>query len=188
MRRAFTPLLFLCILFFGAAAATAGDAPLRSDGIHTQPWMKSLSFLDLKEDLEEAKANGKGLVILFEQPGCGSCERLHEENFSKKELVSYITKHFDVIQINMFGDNEVTDFEGNVTSEREVTQDLMINFSPTTIFYGNDGKELFRVPGYLKPYYYQSAFEYVVDKGPQNRLLFPRWLKAKRDRLKGKSS
>jgi len=39
----------------------------------------------------------------------------------------------------------------------------------------------------LKPYFYQSAFEYVVDQGPQKKVLFPRWLRGKRDRLKANS-
>ncbi|MCW8837036.1 MAG: thioredoxin family protein [Rhodospirillales bacterium] len=174
----------LTLSLFWCTTVTAGDAPLRSDGIHTQPWMKSMTFLDFKEDLAEAKAKGKGLVMLFEQVGCGACERLHVENFSIPELVKTVTDNYEMIQINMFGDNELTDFDGQVMSERELAQKMLVNFSPTTIFYDENGKEIFRVPGFLKAYFYQSAFEYVADKGPQNKLLFPRWLKAKSDRLK----
>lgn len=157
---------------------------LRDDGIHTEKWMKSLTFLDLKDDLAEASSKGKGLVIIFEQPGCGSCKRLHEVNFQKPELVDYITKHFEVIQINMYGDNLVTDFDGEELSEVKFTEKLLINFSPTTLFIGADGNEVFRIPGYLAPNFYISGYEYVVDEGPQKGILFPRWLKAKRDRLR----
>jgi len=186
MRRLGLPLVLFTLLVF-PLTVWSGEAPLRDDGIHTQPWMKGDSFLDLKEDLAEARAAGKGLVILFEQIGCGSCKRLHEVNFAEPELVDYITAHFDVLQINMYGDNEVTDFDGEVLSERAFNEKRMINFSPTTLFIGADGAEVFRVPGYLKPYFYQSAFEYVVDQGPQKKVLFPRWLRGKRDRLKANS-
>jgi len=175
------------LLAFGALSATpAGAMEMRSDGIHTESWMKSMTFLDLSDDLAEAKDQGKGLVLLFEQPGCGSCKRLHEVNFQEPALVDYLTQNFDFIQINMYGAKQITDFDGEVLSEAKYAEKHLINFSPTTLFIGADaadGAEVFRLPGYFKPYFYQSGFEYVVDQGPQNGVIFPRWLKAKRDRL-----
>ena len=171
--------LLILPTFVSAAQATE----MRSDGIHTESWMKSMTFLDFKEDAAEAKAKGKGLVLIFEQPGCGSCKRLHEVNFQEKPLVDYINQHFDVIQINMYGDNLVTDFDGEELSEVRFSEKVLINFSPTTLFYAPDGTEIFRIPGYLAPNFYQSGFEYVVDEGPQKGIMFPRWMKAKRDRL-----
>lgn len=173
----------LMAVFVIVCASSAQALEMRSDGIHTEKWMKSMTFLDLKEDLAEARAQGKGLVILFEQPGCGSCQRLHEVNFQDQGIVDFISKHFDVIQVNMYGDNLITDFDGEQLSEVKFTEKLLINFSPTTLFIGADGTEAFRIPGYLAPEFYLSGFEYVVDEGPQKKILFPRWLKAKRDRL-----
>lgn len=184
-----TTLAAVSLVALGVAPATLGlpstaqALEMRSDGIHTESWMKSMTFLDLKEDAAEAMAEGKGLVIIFEQPGCGSCERLHEVNFQEKPLVDYITQHFDVMQINMYGDNLVTDFDGEELSEARFSEKVLINFSPTTLFYAPDGSEIFRIPGYLAPEFYQSGFEYVVDQGPQKGIMFPRWMKAKRDRL-----
>ncbi len=172
------------LLAFGTLSANpAGALEMRSDGIHTESWMKSMTFLDLSDDLAEAKAQGKSLVVLFEQPGCGSCKRLHEVNFQEPPLVEYLTQNFDFIQINMYGAKQITDFDGEVLSESEYAAKKLINFSPTTLFIGADGAEVFRLPGYFKPYFYQSGFEYVVDQGPQNGVMFPRSLKAKRDRL-----
>lgn len=184
-----TTLAAVSLLALGLVSSALGLAPaaqaleMRSDGIHTESWMKSMTFLDLKEDAAEAKAKGKGLVIIFEQPGCGSCKRLHEVNFQEKPLVDYITQHFDVMQINMYGDNLVTDFDGEELSEVRFSEKVLINFSPTTLFYAPDGSEIFRIPGYLAPNFYLSGFEYVVDEGPQKGIMFPRWMKAKRDRL-----
>lgn len=182
--RAFAAVMALGLALTLAFTQAAQALDMRDDGIHTEKWMKQLSFLVLEEDLAEAQAKGKGLAIIFEQPGCGSCKRLHEVNFREQPLVDYITKHFDVLQINMYGDNIVTDFDGEELSEVKFTEKHLINFSPTTLFIGADGQELFRIPGYLKPYFYQSGFEYVVEEGPQNGILFPRWLKQKRDRLR----
>lgn len=153
MRRCITLLApFAAVTFMVVLGVFAHDAQaleMRSDGIHTEGWMKSMTFLDLKEDLAEAKSQGKGLVIIFEQPGCGSCKRLHEVNFQEQPLVDFITQNFDVLQINMYGDNLVTDFDGEVLSEVKFSEKLLINFSPTTIFFGADNAEIFRIPGYL---------------------------------------
>ena len=167
---------FLLSIAISSSSLVAGST-MRDDGIHTESWMKSMTLLDLKEDLAEAQKKNKGLVVLFEAPGCGSCKKLHEINFQKPDLVKFIRNHFEVLQINIFGDNEVTNFDGNVINEKKLAQKLGIHFTPTTVFYGKGGKELFRMPGYLNPRFYKKGFDYVLDGGPQKKILFPHWIR-----------
>jgi len=47
-----------------AVASEIGD-----NGLHIQPWFRD-TFKDLREDLAEANAEGKRLVLFFEQRGC----------------------------------------------------------------------------------------------------------------------
>ncbi|MFC1673372.1 thioredoxin family protein [Pseudomonadota bacterium] len=165
------------------SAPPASASEMREDGIHTESWFKNMSFLDLREDLAEAKEAGKGLVLLFEQPGCGSCKRLHEETLQDKGVIDYLSTNYDIIVLNMFGSKEVTDFDGEMLTEADFAEKHMTHFSPTTLFIGDDGKVVFTVPGFKNAYFYQSAFEFVADRGPQQDIMFPRWLRAKRDRL-----
>ncbi len=168
--------LTLCLVaVLITAPATASDTAKRPDGLHYQDWIKNLSFLDLKEDLADAKAAGKGLVLLFEAPGCGSCRKLHEVNFQDKDLVAYIRKYFDVVQINLFGDKTATSLSGADASEKGLAQEFRVHFTPSTVFLDDSGKEAFRVHGYLPARFYRSAFEYVVDKAYERGILFPRW-------------
>lgn len=173
------PLVRLIVLCAFALAAWTGvqasESAQRPDGLHYQPWIKNLSFLDLAEDLAEARADGKGLVLLFEAPGCGSCKKLHEVNFQDPDLVAYIREHFEVVQINMFGDKTATTIDGADTSEKALAQEFMVHFTPSTVFLTEDGKEAFRVHGYLPVPFYKSAFEYVVDRAYERGILFPRW-------------
>jgi thioredoxin-related protein len=39
------------------------------------------TFLDLREDLETANAQGQRFVVIVEQRGCIYCTRMHEEVF-----------------------------------------------------------------------------------------------------------
>lgn len=176
-----TALTLASLAFLSAPQAHASE--MRDDGIHTESWFKNMTFLDLREDLVEAKDAGKKLVLLFEQPGCGSCKRLHEETLQDKGVIDYVSANFDVIVLNMFGSKTVTDFDGEELTEAELAEKHMTHFSPTTLFIGDDGKVVFTVPGFKSAYFYQSAFEFVADNGPQQNMMFPRWLRAKRDRL-----
>ena len=67
------------------------------DGLHKTPWMQD-TFKDLREDLEEANAEGKRLVLFFEQIGCIYCTKMHKEVFSKEKVSNYINDNFFVVQ------------------------------------------------------------------------------------------
>jgi thioredoxin-related protein len=169
-------LIVLCAVALVAwTGVQASETAQRPDGLHYEPWIKNLSFLDLAEDLAEARAAGKGLVLLFEAPGCGSCKKLHEVNFKDPDLVAYIRTHFDVVQINLFGDKTATTITGADTSEKALAQEFMVHFTPSTVFLTDDGTEAFRVHGYLPARFYKDAFEYVVDRAYERGILFPRW-------------
>ena len=52
------------------AAAELGD-----DGLYKAAWMRE-TFKDLSEDLAEANAEGKRLMVLIEQRGCIYCKKM----------------------------------------------------------------------------------------------------------------
>lgn len=111
-----------------AQATTIGD-----DGLHKEPWMRE-TFKDLREDLSEANAEGKRLLVLIEQRGCIYCTKMHEEVFSDPAIADYITDNYFVVQINMFGDVTVTDFDGTELPEKQMVNRWGAMFTPTMIF------------------------------------------------------
>ena len=114
--------------FAVAAAAEMGD-----DGLHKQPWMRD-TFKDLREDLAEANAEGKRLVLFVEQRGCIYCKKMHEEVFVVPELSDYIEENFFVVQMNLHGDDTAVDFDGEVASQSDLMRKWGILFTPTLIF------------------------------------------------------
>ncbi len=139
------------------------DTPRERD-IQYPEWFKN-SFLDLQEDLSEALENGKtGLIIYFGQKNCAYCEALMQINFGReKDIVEYTRRHFDVVAIDIWGDREVTDLQGEVLTEKNYAVREQANFTPSLIFYGKDGAELLQLRGYYTPYKMRAALEYVVD-------------------------
>ena len=128
MRRIAT-LTALLALATPALAVEMGD-----DGLHKPHWLQE-TFLDLAEDHAEATANGQSLMILIEQRGCSYCRKMHEEVFTDPRIETLLEEEFYVLQINMFGDLEVTDFDGTVLSEKDMTVHWGALFTPTMMIF-----------------------------------------------------
>lgn len=107
------------------------------DALYHQDWFVD-SFMDLKEDYATAKAAGKRLVVIFEQRGCIYCVKMQTKTLSRKYINDYVRKNFDVLQINLWGDKEVTDFDGTKTTEKKLAARWGVIFTPTTIFFKDD--------------------------------------------------
>jgi thioredoxin-related protein len=122
-------LVFTMVFCSCVSAAEVGD-----DGLHKAAWMQD-TFLDLSEDLDEATAAGKRLMVLIEQRGCIYCRKMHQEVFVIPEIEQRLMDQFFVVQINMFGDLEVTDFDGTALPEKDMVKRWGAMFTPTIMFF-----------------------------------------------------
>lgn len=165
------------------------------DGLHMQSWFHE-SFLDLREDIADAEAEGKRLMIMWEQRGCPYCKRLHEVNLRIPQIVDSISKDFMVIQLNLWGDREVTDFDGEVLKEKDLASKWRVMFTPTLQFFpqtpndigaqsGADA-EVVRIPGYFKPFHFYFLLHYAKTNGYESEPNFQRWLGGIADKLEEK--
>ena len=167
------------------AAASNDGVTVGDDGLFKQDWFLD-SFLDVGEDLTEAAADGKGLMVLFEQRGCPYCRELHRVNFARAEIRDYLLANFNTVQIDLFGSRETTDFDGEAMEERDMASKWGVHFTPTCVLFSpkSAGRktlaeaESFRMPGYFKPFHYISGLEYVVT-GTYEEMSFQRYLQAK---------
>ena len=112
---------------------SANSAEMGDDGLHKQEWFAT-TFKDIGEDMEAAADEGKRLAIVFEQRGCIYCRRLHEKVLSDPKVSNYIKENFMVVQYNLYGDEEVTDLDGEALSEKQAAKKWRILFTPTVLF------------------------------------------------------
>lgn len=148
-------------------AAEIGD-----DGLHKAAWMRD-TFKDLSEDLEEANAEGKRLMVIIEQRGCIYCRKMHEEVFVVPEIEKFIEDNFFVVQINMFGDVEVTDFDGTTLPEKEMVKRWGALFTPSIYFFPEDVPEdatasqaaVANMPGAFGRWTTFNMLNWVVEEG-----------------------
>jgi thioredoxin-related protein len=129
MIRFFAVVATLMALVAPVSAAEIGD-----DGLHKPSWLRE-TFKDLREDLQDANADGKRLLVIWEQRGCIYCTKMHEEVFPAPKIDALIRENYFVVQLNLFGDVEVTDFEGTALPEKEMAQRWGVVFTPTMMFF-----------------------------------------------------
>ena len=125
-------LIILIFLYFITPIYVFSEE-IGDDGLHKQIWMRD-TFKDLREDLNEANMEGKRLVLMLEQRGCIYCSKMHNDVYSRDDISSYIEENFYVVQLNLHGDLEVTDFDGEVLSEKAMARKWNILFTPTVLY------------------------------------------------------
>ena len=161
------PLLLLLLnIPAGAAPEPAVIEGGVNPGYHEPPaWFKS-SFLDLREDVGEAKGAGKRLLLYFYQDGCPYCKKLLEDNFGQRAIAQKTRKHFDVVAINLWGDREVVDLAGRSESEKRFAESMKVMFTPTLLFLDGEGREVLRINGYYHPHKFNVALDYAAKAQP----------------------
>jgi thioredoxin-related protein len=140
------------------------DSSLTHPGYQEKPdWFKE-SFLDLRDDVKEATAANKRVMLYFYQDGCPYCAKLLKDNFGKQEIADKTRKNFDVIAINMWGDRSVTDVEGKEATEKTFAAALKVQYTPTLLFLDETGKVALRLNGYYAPDKFEVALDFVAGK------------------------
>ncbi|NEX22153.1 thioredoxin fold domain-containing protein [Thiorhodococcus mannitoliphagus] len=126
-------------------------------------WFKD-NFLDLREDVAEARAQGKlGLMVLFTTEGCSSCAAFIQRSLGDPELSSRVRSHFDAIGLEIFSDAEMVDPQGDPMRVKAFAKRAGAGFAPTLLFYGEDGALLFRGVGYYPPERFRLVLDYLTE-------------------------
>ena len=171
----------LCSLFLGYASAEENYPlsilPTESDpefqtfddfpeirNINYPDWFKD-SFLNLQDDMEDAKQAGKkGIILYFGQQHCPYCENMLHTSLSRPDIEKYILKYFDPIAIDMWGNLPVTSLDGVTLLEKDFSDGEKVLFSPTIMFIDTQGNKNLTLKGYYPPYVFRAAVDFVVGE------------------------
>src|SRR5262245_23380269 len=146
--------LLLALAF--CAAARAQEVP---------EWFAE-SFLDIREDAAEAAKDGKRLMLYFMQDGCPYCKRLVTVNWTQPHIVEKTRRSFMPVAINIWGDREVTAADGRRMPEKRFAAALKVQFTPTLVFFDENGSVAYRINGYLPPEEFYAALDGAIGNAP----------------------
>jgi len=174
--------LFLAVTVLLAGIAGALAAEVGDDGLHKQAWFAT-TFRDIKEDMATAKAEGKRLALIFEQRGCIYCRQVHENVLTDPQVRDFIKDNYMVVQYNLYGDEEVTDLDGEALTEKTAARKWRVTFTPTIFFMPEeaDGKRdvgastVAVMPGAFRKGTFLDMFQWVHKKGYETDEGFQRY-------------
>lgn len=166
----FGRLLLACGVLLVSLSAVADDATAVKRGVikggvaHEVPsWFKE-SFLDIQEDVDEATAENRHVMLFFQLNDCPYCARMLEESFEAEAMKALIQDNYDVIAINVKGDREIAFNEEVSLIEKELSEKLSVRSTPAILFLDKDNNAVVRVDGYRSPKRFKHILNYVSDK------------------------
>jgi thioredoxin-related protein len=157
-------LLLPFFLIAAGAGSAQGESPVASPYAIDIPKWFTESFLDVKEDIREAAREDKRLLIYFGQDGCPYCKALMKVNFTQPDIVATTRRNFTPIALNIWGDREVTWVDGRKVSEKELAKILRVQYTPTLVFFDEEGHVVLRLNGYYPPEKMRPALAYVSQR------------------------
>ena len=126
----------LCALFLIAQPLQAADYQAFFDE----------GFGDFQEELETANDEGKKAVLLmFEMDECPFCHRMKRTVLNQPEVQEFFHEHFKIFTVDVEGDVEVVDFQGNTTAEKDMAlKQFRVRATPVFQFVDLEGKPIKR--------------------------------------------
>ena len=167
-----TPLTLMILMFVGFTNAYAeGKVGVIKGGANYSllPWFKK-SFLEITEDVEEAKEGNKHVMLFFHLDGCPYCEQM-VQNFDKAFLKGSIQENFEVIAINIRGDLEVAMDEDQTLSEKALAAKIGVQWTPTVVFLNQKNEIVAKTNGYRTPQKFKQVLDFVRHKAYETQTL-----------------
>ena len=133
-------------------------------------WFIDSPFLELNDDLANARAAGKqGLMVVYSTEGCSYCGRFIKKSLGDPQIAALIRKHFSSVGLEIFSDTNLVGPQGQETTVKAFAKQEGVMFSPTVLFYDNDGKRVLRITGYQSPVRFKTTLQYVIGKHYQTQ-------------------
>lgn len=157
--------LALSLVYNGGACAERMDsyriAKRGTADLKHPEWFKH-SFLDLRDDLSEARAAGKrGVIIFFSQSACQHCQAFLDTTLKEPDIRERLQKNYDIIGLDIFNDLEVTTVDAKKMAIKDFAQVEKARFTPTLVFYGVENERLMCIVGFYPPEKFRKVLDYI---------------------------
>ena len=134
-------LLLICLIYSGTALSAGGRDPYE--------YFFDDTWGNFHEELQNARNQGKqGILIFFEMDECPFCHRMKETVLNQPEVQAYFKAHFLNFAVDIEGDLDVTDFDGQAMKQKDFAFKInRVRATPVFAFYDLTGKRVVRFTG-----------------------------------------
>ena len=126
-------------------------------------WFKA-SFLDISDDVEDAKNKEKHVMLFIHQDDCPYCAKMIRDVFIKSRNTNVLKEDFDTIAINIRGERDVTLNAGETMTESKTAEHFGVRLTPTIVFLNQSNEEVYTMNGYRGPEAFGEILSYVNRK------------------------
>lgn len=144
----------------------------------------SQSFGDLTEELQNARDAGKkGIMIMFEMDECPFCHRMRQTVLSRPDVQQYYKDNFLNLHIDIEGDVEITDFQGNPTTMKQFAAVHRVRATPVFQFFDLQGNPIHRgrYTGATRDYQEFILLGRYIAEGANQQEPFTRYKRAQKN-------
>jgi len=172
--------LCLVALLVASLSGTAFAAdPGRDPGQH----FFNQTFGDFSEELDTARDQGKaGILLMFEMDECPFCHRMKTTVLNQPSVQDYFREHFLIFPVDVEGDLEVVDFEGNPDTQKDFAlKQFRVRATPVFAFFDLDGNLVARYTGATRDdEEFMRLGQYVVEEAYKDTT-FTKYKRAQQD-------
>lgn len=129
------------------------------------------------------------LAVFFEQGECHACDVLHAQPL-QDPAINWIFHEFDSVQLDRWADDVVITPDGEKTTAKEWADKLNIFYTPTIVFFDENGKEIIRVDSVVRFFRLRNVLNYIQNKGYLSEPNYQLWRAQNRmlGRMEGEES
>jgi thioredoxin-related protein len=129
-------------------------------------WFVNDPFVDLETIRVEAQTEGRqGIMVLFTTQGCSYCDAFVRRSLGNPQLASRLRAQFASVGLEVFDDTEMTSPSGQQLPIKQFAETEGAEYTPTLLFYGDDGTRILRVVGYQSPERFGRILAYLSEEG-----------------------
>jgi thioredoxin-related protein len=114
-------------------------------------------------------------MVVFETPGCRSCELFHKRVLSDKS-VRRLMKEFESVQLDASDtSSRVKTPDGKVMTPAQWYEELDLSYSPAIIFFDQNGKEAMRLDSETQRFRMEGSLQLVLEGAYREDAQLQRW-------------
>ena len=132
-------------------------------------------FIPPPHNLDRSRFPGqRPLVVFFEQGNCHACDVLHGQPL-RDPAINKLIRGFDNVQLDIHSDAPVITPAGERTTAQAWAKQLGIFYTPSLLFFDEQGKEIIRVDSVVRFYRLRKVINYITSRGYQTEPNYQRW-------------
>jgi len=107
-----------------------------------------LNWLNYETALQESKDVQRPLLLFFTSPWCYQCTEMKRKVFKDKDIISLLNERFLLVEVD-------------ISEEKQLKENFLINYTPTSLFLDISGKPIIDVKGYIPTNRFRKLLWYV---------------------------